>query len=98
MMKKVAVVIMLLLATVIAATVEDVGWEGALSSSTISMNKTTVVMFLATIVMVVLVALILLPGRRSRPGDHPTGVVGVGAMFVGVEFGCVPTYHFVRIK
>jgi hypothetical protein len=55
MMKKVAVVIMLLLATVIAATVEDVGWEGALSSSTISMNKMTVVMFLATIVMVVLV-------------------------------------------
>jgi hypothetical protein len=55
MMKKVAVVITLLLATVIAATVEDVGWEWALSPSTISMNKTTVVMFLATIVMVVLV-------------------------------------------
>jgi hypothetical protein len=30
--------------------------------------------------------------------DCPTGVVGVGAVFVSVEFGCMPAYHFVRIK
>jgi hypothetical protein len=51
------VVITLLLAAVNAATTKGIGWEGALSSSTISKNKMMVGVFLATVVMVVVLVL-----------------------------------------
>jgi uncharacterized membrane protein YsdA (DUF1294 family) len=54
------VVITLLLAAVNAATTKGIGWEGALSSSTISKNKMMVGVFLATVVMVVLVVVLVL--------------------------------------
>jgi Na+/H+-dicarboxylate symporter len=55
MTKKVDMVIKHLLATVVAATMEGINREGALSSSTVSMNKMTVVVFSATVLVVVLV-------------------------------------------